>query len=665
MGFFEVPTGGRIQHRNHTVPRSGAEAPGYGRWRARRHGAVALAVLLLGACADRPGADRPELLPACDPPYIHTYEIQGRGAATPFDGQVVTTQGVVVGDYEGAAPALRGFYLQDTDGDGDAATSDGLFVFNGDDDAVAVGDIVRVTGRAEEFRAQTQLGAVSSLIQCGRGGAVSPVDVTLPFPDPEYPERYEGMLVRLPQTLYVTGLGGLGRFGEIVLSSGGRLPTPTALAFPGAAADSVQAANDLDRLLIDDASSGQNPDPIPFGPGAARLSPANPLRGGDSAAGITGVMTYTWAGHAASGDAWRVRPGGVSPAFVAASPRPAVPEAVGGTLRVASFNLLNWFNTFSGCTSGVRGEATDCRGAGDAAEFERQARKTVSAIVGLDADVIGVMELENDGYGSGSSIAALVDRLNGETAPGTYALIDVDAATGQINALGRDAIRVGIIYRPGAVTPVGRTAVLNSLDFVTGGDSELRNRPALAQAFEQSNHARLVVAVTHLKSKGQACDAPATGDGQGECSVVRTHAARLLATWLAGDPTGGGDPDVLIIGDLNAYTLESPIRTLVSAGFTDLIATRIGPSAYSYVFDGQWGYLDYALASHDLEPQVTGITVWHINADEPAFFGYDTSFKSDDQIDLLYAPDPFRSSDHDPVLIGLGLGPPPVGRSPD
>jgi predicted extracellular nuclease len=122
---------------------------------------------------------------------------------------------------------------------------------------------------------------------------------------------------------------------------------------------------------------------------------------------------------------------------------------------------------------------------------------------------------------------------------------------------------------------------------------------------------------------------------------------------------------VLIIGDLNAYTLESPIRTLVSAGFTDLIATRIGPSAYSYVFDGQWGYLDYALASHDLEPQVTGITVWHINADEPAFFGYDTSFKSDDQIDLLYAPDPFRSSDHDPVLIGLGLGPPPVGRSPD
>ena len=156
----------------------------------------------------------------------------------------------------------------------------------------------------------------------------------------------------------------------------------------------------------------------------------------------------------------------------------------------------------------------------------------MAAVVGLDADVVGVNEIENDGYGPTSAIADLVGRLNAATAPGTYAFIDVDAATGRTNALGTDAIKVGMIYKPAIVTPIGQTGALDSVAFVNGGDSAPRSRPSLAQAFQTVDGARFIVDVNHLKSKGSACDAPDAGDGQGNCSIVRgqcRHGPRRLA----------------------------------------------------------------------------------------------------------------------------------------
>jgi len=325
--------------------------------------------------------------------------------------------------------------------------------------------------------------------------------------------------------------------------------------------------------------------------------------------------------------------------------------------------LLNYFNTFDGlpdtvdnCTLGVGGAATDCRGADTQAEFDRQWPKTVAAIVGTQADVIGLVEVENDGYGPTSALQVLVDQLNTATAAGTYAFIDADAGTGQVNALGADAIKVGLIYKPARVTPVGTTAALNTVEFVTGGDSEPRNRPALAQAFEENvTGGRLVVAVNHLKSKGSACDVPDAGDGQGNCNDVRTYSANLLGQWLATDPTGTGDPDALIIGDLNSYAQEDPIIALKSIGYTDLKLYFGSQEAYSYVFDGQWGYLDHALSNHTLTPQVLSVTDWHINADEPSVLDYNTDFKTANLQTVLYAPDWFRVSDHDPVLVDLDV----------
>ena len=593
----------------------------------------------------------------CTAPFTTIPAIQGSGAAAAILGSVIT-RGVVVGDYEGPSPALRGFYIQDATGDGNPATSDGLFVFNANLNSVNLGDIVAVSGTAAEFQFQTQVTAASVAI-CGTGSTMTPADVWLPVTSASDLERYEGMLVHLPQTLFVTETFFLGRFGEVTVSSGGRLLQPTDVTSPGPLANALQAQNDLSRLIIDDGLNNQYPDPIAFGRGGLPLSASNTLRGGDMVTGTTGVMTYTWAGNSLSGNAYRVRPIGAqggSVLFAEANSRPAGAPASTGTLRVASMNLLNFFNTFgsNACTFGLGRGVTACRGADNAAEFARQWVKTVAAILGAQADIVGIIEIENDGYGPTSAIQYLVDQLNAASAPGTYAFIDADTSTGQLNALGTDAIKVGIIYKPAKVIAVGQTAALNSVAFVNGGDTGPRNRPALAQAFEEfATGARLVVSVNHFKSKGTGCNAPDSGDGQGECNAVRVNAAIELAAWLAGDPTGTGDPDVLVMGDLNAYSREDPIVSLQQSGFANLLPLFGG--GFSYVFDGQWGSLDHAMATSSLTSQVAGAWDWTINADEPEVLDYNTDNKAAGLLSALFSPDEFRMADHNPLIIDLNL----------
>lgn len=581
---------------------------------------------------------------ACVDPVDDVGQVQGSGAATPLSGQVVTVRGVVVGDYEGPSPALRGFYVQDA-GDGDPATSDGVFVFDGGDDAVALGDLVEVRGTAEEYQGQTQISRFPTISECSTG-TFAPTDVTLPVASPTALERYEGMLLRFPQTLSVTEHFQLGRSGEVTVSSGGRLPQPTAVAAPGAPAQAVQAQNDLNRLRIDDGTNAQNPDPIVFGRGGRPLTAQNTLRGGDTVTGATGVLTYTWGGYSSSPNAYRLRPinalGGRA-VFEAANPRPAGPPEVGGQITVASANLLNFFNTFgNSCTGGPGGAQMECRGADDQTELDRQVAKTVAALSSTKASVIGYMEMENDGYGSDSAVRLLLDRLNERDGAGTWDVVEA-APTGT------DAIRVGLLYRPARVQPVGAPA--------SDTGSDLWDRIPVAQTFRVRGTGQVfTVVVNHLKSKGSC---PSSGpdadqhDGAGCWNALRTAQAQRLADWVATDPTGSGDSDYLLVGDFNSYDEEEPVKTLEAAGFTDLVQHFHGNDAYSYAFDGQWGYLDYAFASSSLVDQVTGAADYHINADEPSVLDYNTDFKSPAQQQTLYAPDRFRVSDHDPVLVGL------------
>lgn len=584
--------------------------------------------------------------------------VQGNGETSPMLDELVTIDGIVVGDYEGPQPALRGFYVQEQDGDadGDPGTSEGIFVFNDGADQVSLGDQVSVTGMVGEYQGQTQLSSVTAVSVGATGQVVTPGTVHLPFATDHSAEAYEGMLVTVPQTLYVTEMYLLGRFGELTLSSDGKLDQPTAVAEPGAGANALQAANDLNRIKIDDAVQTQNPDPIVFGGGGDPLSATNPIRGGDTVQDLTGVMTYSWAGNSASGNTYRIRPvgdlsdtglvaGGVVPEFESANPRPAGPPEVGGTMTFSSFNVLNYFLTLdeSGAQCGPDGFKQGCRGADSAQELDRQRAKLVSALTKIDADVMGLMELENT---TGvEPLADLTAALNSALGEDAYSYIDT-------GVIGTDTIRVGMIYDTRTVAPVGDFAVLDST--VDPRFDDDRNRPSLAQSFEQlSTGETLTVVANHWKSKGSCPDTGADadqGDGAGCWNASRTAAAHAVVDWIDSDPTRVDDPDVMLVGDLNSYAQEDPIDVLRDAGLTDL-----GAGDYSYVFDGQWGTLDYTFASVSMVDQISAAAEYHLNSDEASVLDYNTDFKSAAQIANLYAPNEFRTSDHDPVVVGLDL----------
>lgn len=583
---------------------------------------------------------------SCETPNVATpiYTIQGSGTASALDGTAVIIDGVVVGDFQendGDHTDLDGFFVQDLTGDGDASTSDGIFVFAPGAIDVVPGDLVRVSGVVDEFFDMTEITSVDALFVCGTG-SVAPTPVTIGTDL----EPYEGMLITLDQTVYISEFFNFDRFGEIVLTPD-RQYQPTAIYEPGSPEQAaLVAANAANRITLDDGRTSQNPDPA-IHPNGMEFTLDNIFRGGDSLDNVTGVINYSFGQY-------RIQPtqGAV---YTSLNPRTAAPDPVGGSLQVASFNVLNYFNG-----DGMGGGFPAPRGADDLEEFNRQRDKIIAAITAIDADVVGLMEIENDGYDEFSAIADLVNGLNDATAPGTYAFIDPG-----VPVIGIDEIAVGLIYKTATVTPYGSSALLDSSVDARFNDS--LNRPALAQSFvENATNGIFTVVVNHLKSKGSSCadfGDPDLGDGAGNCNITRLMAAEAMVDWLATDPTGSGDSDVLIIGDLNSYDKEDPIDAILAGSddtlgtsddYTDMLYAFGGELAYSYVFDGQVGYLDYALANSSLAAQVTGTTAWHINADEADILDYDTSFKQDAQ-DALYEPNAYRASDHDPVIVGLNL----------
>ncbi|MBZ0307049.1 MAG: ExeM/NucH family extracellular endonuclease, partial [Anaerolineae bacterium] len=557
---------------------------------------------------------------SCGENAVLIHEIQGTEDDSAMKlAEDIVIEGIVVGDFQ---DTLDGFFVQEEESDWDSnpLTSEGIFIFDEGAFQVQVGDVVLVQGDVREMEHLTALRNVEVTV-CGSGAAVAPTAVELPFMDYNAPEAYEGMLVTLPQTLTVTEVYELGRFGEVLLSSGGRLQQPTNAQLPGQEANLLQETNALNQIILDDNLTVQNPDPVPF-------LLEGTLRLGDTVTGLTGVLSYAF-------DTYRIQPT-ESPEFVRSNPRLDSPESTGGRIQVASFNVLNYFNG-----DGQGDGFPTSRGASNPEEWKRQHDKIISALTAINADVVGLMEIENDGYGENSAIQELV---NGLGAP--YAFVAPEFE------LGTDEIKVALIYRTDTVQPVGGPATTYDYPFD-------QRRPPLAQTFEELATGEIfTVVVNHFKSKG--CEGARDensdqGDGQSCWNAERTQASRTLIEWLATDPTGSGDPDILIIGDLNSYALEDPVLLLTDAGFTDLIDTFVGDTAYTYVFFGQAGTLDHALASPALVPQVTAVTLWHINADEPLIMDYNQEYKTPEQVDSLYAADPFRASDHDPVIVGLNL----------
>ncbi|MBA3470608.1 MAG: ExeM/NucH family extracellular endonuclease [Herpetosiphonaceae bacterium] len=564
--------------------------------------------------------------------------VQGTGLASPVAGQTVRVQGVVSAVF----PSLSGFFMQDTTGDGNPATSDGLFIFNST--AVMTGNVVSVRGPVAEFNGGTQITTGSSVTMCGTATAPAPIVLDLPVPTLDGQEQYEGMLVSIPETITVDQNFFQGRFGQITVSAEGRVYNPTNRNLPGSPAAIAEANLNARRMFVlDDGRSAQNPNPIPY------IGQDNTLRPGDTIAGLTGILSQGAINANTPPATGYILQPTVAPVFTRVNERTAAPDAVGGNVKVASFNVLNYFNTFNqaGAQCFPSNTSNDCRGANSALEFERQRTKIITAMLAIDADVVGLMEIENDGDGATSALQDLVNGLNAASAPGTYALVPSPEPGG-------DAIKVAMIYKPARVTRVGASQNYQVPNHPTYGD--LFDRPPFAQTFSlDSNGEKFSVVVNHFKSKGCGTSGVVDtdqGDGQGCWNAKRTVQAQNLLNFINQIKASAADDDVLVIGDLNAYGKEDPITTLTSAGMVNEIERFLGTTAYSYVFDGAAGYLDHALTTSALSSQVAGMTEWHINADEPSVIDYNTEFKPQD----LYTPTPYRSSDHDPVVIGLQLG---------
>ncbi|WP_157928974.1 ExeM/NucH family extracellular endonuclease [Pararhizobium haloflavum] len=590
-----------------------------------------------------------------EPAPLLISEIQGSGSASFYQGDYVLAEAVVT------YTVGNGFFMQEemNDYDGDAATSEGIFVFTGGAPQVAVGDLVGVSGTVTEFNGLTELTDVDITVNSAGNDLPDYTEITLPRASADIFEAVEGMRTSLTSSseapITVVENFNLARYGEVVLSAGTQIQ-PTQIYDAQTQADEIdalQAENALNRLTIDDGVSSQNPTEFSYIPvedtydanGNGYLDAEDTFTadgptlrlGAEMDSAVEGVMTYQFGDYAMLVD-------GTLPVDqdTNTGARQDTPADVGGNAKVASFNVLNYFTTL--------GE----RGATTTEDLERQTTKIVDAMLEIDADVLGVQEIENNGFGEGSAMAALVDALNDEAAVRGLAADYrfVDPTNGGDGIIGTDQITTGVIYNAANVTLGGS----DYLVFDDGG--EQLNRPAVAATFTDiETDETFSIAVNHFKSKGGNGESGSgnedTGDGQGAWNAARTEAANQLAEWIASDPTGSGDSDYLVLGDLNAYAKEDPVQALRAAGYADLIDQFIGQeNAYSYVFDGQRGTLDQALATGSMAEQVSGVTEWHINADEPGLLGYSSEFNDP----RFYNEDVFAASDHDPVVIGLDLG---------
>ena len=568
-------------------------------------------------------------------------QIQGSGAASPYANSVQTSEGVVT------LKVGTGFFIQDAAGDGDPSTSDGIFVYTGNTvTTVQPGELVRVTGTVFEYtptgakNSYTELKDVTAILTQSAGHSIVPTNVTLPN---DNLAAVEGMLVRFTQPLTVSQNAYLGARGELTLSAGRReVPTNR---YPAGTneAQALIAANAHNLIVLDDGIF-VTPPTIPY------IGQDGTVRSGDTVADLTGVVDFGAIGG--GGAAYKLQPTQV-PQFSRDNPRAASPELPAGNVKVASANVLNFFTTFTngsnvfgqtgqGCTLGTSTSKSNCRGADNLAEFVRQRDKIVAELKAIDADVVGLMEIQNNGE---TAVTYLVEQLNAAIGGVSYAVVPKPAATGT------DAIRVAMIYKPAKLGLVGGAL---------SDANAINNRPPMAQTFRAGNGEKFSLIVNHLKSKGSC---PSGGpdadnnDSQSCWNATRVQQAqRLVGSFVPQVAAAAGDADVLVIGDLNSYGAEDPIQVITGAGFVNELERFVRPSGmpYSYVFGGQSGYLDHALASAALSPQVAGVAEWHVNADEPEVIDYNIDAAKPQD---LYNALPYRASDHDPVVVSLDLQP--------
>ncbi len=553
---------------------------------------LALALLLAGGAA---AAD--ESCASAQTTAVH--EVAGQGAERQAPEETIRVHGVVTGAFLGE-DGLDGFFIQGTEPAPDDKPA-GLFVYapelTSDQRAlIEPGRELLLTGRAGEHRGRPQLEWLEAVRDCGDGELVQH-PVAWPVAEPQ---RLEGVLVRILPPMVVTGNYELPRHGTLKLTPERRAFRPTNF-LPGHGPDDPALAGA--RLLLDDGSYRSRPDPIPY------LDEEGTRRVGTQVTDLTGVLTRAFG-------AWRLHPT-EPPEFESANPRPGpLPPPEGEAVRVAAFNVENYFLTL-----GERGAASE-------QELQRQRAKLLAAAESLHADVLVLVEMEN----RRDAPEDFIERLAAAT--------DQPWRLARGGETGSDAIKVSLAYREDRLERVGETV---------RDARRVHHRPPPLAAFRPHGGGEpFAVAGIHFKSK-TGC--PESGDvdrGQGCWNQRRTEQAEALAEYLQRWREERDEAlPVLIAGDLNTYGGEDPARTLAAAGKVDLLSGHLPWSErYTYVFRGESGYLDHLQAHPALAERVAAVHRHPINADEPRFLEFDGDPRH-------VRDDAYRSSDHDPIAVDL------------
>ena len=600
-------------------------------------------------------------------------QIQGIGASSPLVNETVTTQGVVTAAYP--TGNFKGFIIQRPGSGGPTDTtpsaSDAIFVYTGSlAITVAIGDSVSVTGKVSEYQGLTELAPSTPNDVTPTAEPLEPVQpVTGAWPatDPER-EALEGMLFLPVGTYTVSDTYTTAQYGEVVLAYGDTpLMQPTEIAAPGSAdAEQVAADNASRKVVMDDGSSvnflNQTDQTPPY------VSTTDPTRVGEKATFTSPVIVDY------RNNTWKFNPtdqytaGEMNAPVTFSGDRPAAPDttAIGKTsFKVASFNVLNYFTTLGSQTPGcvpykdkdgdpvTVKEGCDPRGAWDPDDFDRQQQKIVKAINKLDASVVGLSEIENSarlGEPVDEALSTLVNALNADA--GTTKWAFVPSNTAQLPPTDQqDVITNALIYQPAQVTSQGDAQVLGDQS-APGMAFQNARTPIGVSVAPADGSAPVFVAINHFKSKGSAGPWPGdadSGDGQGYSTESRVRQANALEAWAAPTAASVGAQSIALIGDFNSYSQEDPLQALYSAGYANVQDT-LGMGKYSYVFGSLSGSLDHILVNGDLATRLSGGDIWNINSGESVALEYS---RYNNYGSLFYADGPYRSSDHDPVVIGI------------
>ncbi|MGR5158659.1 ExeM/NucH family extracellular endonuclease [Vibrio owensii] len=652
------------------------------------------------------------------PNFTTIQDIQGEGDTSPFiDGYPYITDEdhFVTGVVTAVTTDLtKGFYLQALESDNNDKTSEGLFIHTDvADTALKAGDVVCVKGKVQEYYSNTQLASdANSYVKTGTSDIPRVTDLVIKEGETlrDALERHEGMQVELTSAsdLFVTRNFSYdydSRRNNMMLSHEAPLFKPTQLhAAESDAAVELAKDNAANRVYLE--SDGKAPNgQIPYYPDFAKDadqdgSSEQHIRLGSRVEGLQGVVAYSYneyrliatnevdnTNFVTSGEGFDVA-------------RKDAPAIADSDLRIASFNVLNYFNSVA--DSGHENPTGQNRGATNLDEFLIQQAKIVAAMNKMDADIIGLMEVENNGFGDSSAVKNLVDALNAEIedTEDHYTYVEIaDQDKYQDEYFGSDAIMVAILYRANEVTPKEAAKVIVTPEqhieenTITRGDDAEGNpaydkyqRHSLLQTFTVKETGKdLSVVVNHFKSKGSECieewiagvEDSEPADLQGNCNNFRVSAANVV-----GDALKGIEGDVLVMGDLNAYGMEDPLLTLtdyskekygrdiytaayttIGGGELQVEKTKIekgygyhnlntvlhGADTFSYTYSGELGNLDHALASNSLAQKVVAIEDWHINSLESNLFEYSSKYTGD----MPKYKDAFSASDHDPVIIAI------------